>query len=85
MNDREVINDAGLHNKSFKFVPALRASTGRVLSRRFNKNFQINAVFGPFLRLNDLANVLHRPVETAANSRTWRRGNTLETESLLML
>ena len=28
MNDREVINDTGSHNKSFKFVPGLWPSTG---------------------------------------------------------
>ncbi len=28
MNDREVINDTGSHNKTFKFVPGLRPSTG---------------------------------------------------------
>ena len=35
MNDREVINDTGSHNKSFKFVPALRASTGRKTAAQF--------------------------------------------------
>ena len=35
MNDREVINDSGSHNKSLKFVPALRASTGRKNAAHF--------------------------------------------------
>ena len=28
MNNREVTNDTGSYNKSFKFVPGLRPSTG---------------------------------------------------------
>ena len=35
MNDREVINYRGSHNESFKFVPALRASTGRKTAAQF--------------------------------------------------
>ena len=36
MNDREAINDAGSHNKTLKFIPALRASTGRCSATPLN-------------------------------------------------
>jgi len=35
MNDREVINDTGSHNKSFKLVPGLWPSTGHKTAALF--------------------------------------------------